>query len=632
MAHVPQGRRRSTAFDSITSMPARGTQQELLGEPLADEEMEEESAVDDEMAVELEESIDPLEYDDLPADLILDVSTMIPNHSDGQPTASCSILRELARVFAQLPDDMRMPAVQDSPAETRRLLVFGPRLFSFSRRHPCSIRHPRTSYYMWERRIAWGKSHADANRHRRLLALDPHRDASREADTLKWQHLSVVSDAVMSRSPAAIRDRERVLDDPLVSQAIGRIWDRATGHAARTDLMTQRQYVLFESRLYALLYDKHSLLDSLGPIEADFITDVEGYPEESGVPDAPRGVCFRAFTDSMLEFADNWTGTTAAEEYAAFLFDIVVQAFAPEWSANSDPAFQVALRRRFAPNRPPQLPTSNRTGRVFLPSSETAAAKEVLKQAVADGKAVIHAALAASSGQKSTHVPKHAPMAPSTARPPLHPRSHRLSFTDNSAPIGAFEASPRGRVDSRGDVMSTSGRGSLDGSVRQRLTEDVPLPPMSEEHLHDWDRYYGHREAALPAQVRVERNQMRLRLQKSRHAPLYVAVPQRVMTFGRGEKAVETETARLFLDRVECLKMAKETALYRKTLQDTMLAKRRAARQPAIKAKAPRFVPPLAEEAAPVPEAAVDPSAEGVPPSQTTADPVLEGTLLPITD
>jgi len=50
----------------------------------------------------------------------------------------------------------------------------------------------------------------------------------------------------------------------------------------------------------------------------------------------------------MLELADNWTTTCRAEEYAAFLYDLLVQSFPADWATDSDQMFQVMLQRHVA--------------------------------------------------------------------------------------------------------------------------------------------------------------------------------------------------------------------------------------------------------------------------------------------
>lgn len=47
----------------------------------------------------------------------------------------------------------------------------------------------------------------------------------------------------------------------------------------------------------------------------------------------------------MFELADNWTATTDAAEYTAFLYDLMLRIFAADWSSDTDAAFQITMKK-----------------------------------------------------------------------------------------------------------------------------------------------------------------------------------------------------------------------------------------------------------------------------------------------
>jgi hypothetical protein len=434
--------------------------------------------------------------------------------SKSKKFAESAVLRatvtdELVANFGMLNPDLRAPAIQNSPAELRRLIVFGPRLFSFACRGVCSLRHPRTSFLVWEKRIAWGKqAHEAESRSRKLLAVDPLNEALLRAEEHRWHQLATVNDSVVSRSPAAMRDRERLLEHVPTKSAIQRLWQRATGNEAQTGVMTQQQYYVFETRLYKHLFDPAALLDSLDAIEKDFLVDVD-----AAGPDFGGGVNFDTFASSVLEVADNWTATTAPEEYAALLFDVLVQVFAPDWSADADAAFQLYLQRRVvvASGAVAMNAAEARKGhRVYVDSKDADAAKNVMNQAVAEAEAAIAQAVAAIKN------PRVSSVSSARRRPPAPKRP-----TVESAPD-------------------------------QRLSRDKPeLPPLTRESLTNNDRFYAHRENVLPRAVRTARAQLKVKLDRAQPAPLFVAVPSKLMQLSTGPNAKEKATALALVRRAQ---------------------------------------------------------------------------------
>jgi hypothetical protein len=278
----------------------------------------------------------------------------------GLAGSSDNLTDQLVGTFATIHRRLRDAAMLGAAFEMQRLLVFAPRLLTFSHRGICSVRHPRLSYRVWARKIAWNAGAADASR---AHLLDTRDHALLSAEAARWRTAGAAIEAVNRNVPAVGEALQRVRESASMQHSLARIWQRIVGApppaAVGTDdgaetmgHMTRGQYVHFELRLYNIYFSRAAAMDAVDAIAADFALDSEPVALLAKARDAggaaPLGVTFDGFCEGMVELADNWTATTRVAEYAAFLADLLVQAFPPDFAADTDTLFQVILQRREA--------------------------------------------------------------------------------------------------------------------------------------------------------------------------------------------------------------------------------------------------------------------------------------------
>ena len=303
--------------------------------------------------------------------------------------------------------------LREAPDETRRLLVFGPRLLPFTHRSIFSIRHPRQSFNVWSPSVSLrtslrGVAPSIASHSDQLLAaMETTHTAMVDENVRVWSRLAAAADELLLSCPAADAALEQIRAHPGLRKTLEIMWDKlaipmppptngrrgASAAAATSALhlsLSESDYVDFELRLYIELYHPKCLLGAVDAIYADFLVDRTDTMEgeggnrrdaedgltgtndtddtdagrdgggngsgadssadaratdggSHGVVRAKGGVRFSKFCDSMLELADNWTASTAVEEYVAFLADLNVRLFAADWSADADAFFQLIL-------------------------------------------------------------------------------------------------------------------------------------------------------------------------------------------------------------------------------------------------------------------------------------------------
>lgn len=455
----------------------------------------------------------------------MSISSVGPNDS---LVPESQLVEALTRAFGKLRAVQKECALV-YPDEVHRLLVFGPRLYPFSHRDVCSIRHPRTSCVAWRKKIAFGA--AKASRLEKLSALDSMNGLLPE-EAEKWKELAVLHETITPKVVPVQRAREALSDDLSISKAISRLWIRATG-TLTTDgvFMNQQQYCLFESRLYAQLFDRQSILDALDPIEKDYIYD--SMVTKQGGTDR-EGVSFEAFTSSMMELADNWTATGSPTEYAALLYDLLVQVFAPQWSADADAAFQVFLSRKvIAPRAVLRGAAEARRGnRLYLASSDANDATSVMQLAAEQAKAAVESLL-------NSVAPPVSKTEDASVRPPKPPK-----------PISGAPHSSRPRA-----------------QVKQARTPSLAPPqaalPITVQSLIDTDQYYPHREAQLTRSERQLRAQVRLKLRHASPSPLYVAVKSKILALSAAHESDHEVTDRISREHFGVRSLAVQTARWR---------------------------------------------------------------------
>lgn len=208
-----------------------------------------------------------------------------------------------------------------------RVFVSFPRVISFSHRRLTSLRHPflplavecvqtkakNTSYYI-------GK------------LLEALLESSNEAE--KWNRVEYMFDSQMHNEDLD-KKRTSLLLSVEITIKIEALWSIALRGKKDNGMLSEENYQYFHQFLYFSTFNIEdlSLVPGLiGPIKEDFEFDCSGR----------EGVTFESFAVSMLEFADNWTGSREPSDYALFLDKIIKKVLPPkEVTYNPRPEYKI---------------------------------------------------------------------------------------------------------------------------------------------------------------------------------------------------------------------------------------------------------------------------------------------------
>jgi len=139
----------------------------------------------------------------------------------------------LIEIFALQPRSVQTLLLRECSNELNRLLVYGPRCLPFRHRGFFSLRHPRTTFIVWERKLAMGIGSSKVGQTSRLYRIDPANNALFAAEQVKWSRLAqVYGELLTAAAPMVSTLLAGIRNDPDVIDAIQRFWCRMIGRGA----------------------------------------------------------------------------------------------------------------------------------------------------------------------------------------------------------------------------------------------------------------------------------------------------------------------------------------------------------------------------------------------------------------